>query len=619
VSARFLPFDPNGVTLSGGFMRISFTRFLLAILCVAPLCVSASLAQSNSGLDARRESLKKIIADEWEFELRESPIAATYFGDYRYNDQIDDMSIAATLRQDRAAREYLSRVEAIDTDGFPEQEQLNKALFARKLQQTIADNELKEYEMPLDQFNGAHLGLAQFPAVVPTDSAKNFDDYLTRLHQIPRAVDQIIDAARQGEKDKLMPPKFVLEEVAKQCDGIASAAGESSAFALPLKKFPAVVNPADQKRLHDATIAAIDTEVRPAFAKLAKFVRQDYEPYGRTEPGIWALPDGDARYRAAVREMTTTDMTPEQIYELGMSEVKSTEAQMTVIAKQQGYPDWKSYAAEIMNNPKLRATSREQILDTYRQYVAQMRPKLPELFGLLPKASVEVVPVEDYREKEAAAAFYFQGTPDGSRPGKVYVNTGDFKDRELPEIEATAYHEGIPGHHMQLSIQQELPALPPFRQHASYTAYIEGWGLYAERLGKDVGFYQDPNDEFERLASELFRAARLVEDTGVHYKRWSRDQMVQFFKENSLETGDDLQAEVDRYISYPGQALSYKIGQLKILELRKRAEDQLGGKFDIRAFHDEILSGGALPLDVLDTRTNAWIESVKSGKTATGQ
>jgi uncharacterized protein (DUF885 family) len=247
-----------------------------------------------------------------------------------------------------------------------------------------------------------------------------------------------------------------------------------------------------------------------------------------------------------------------------------------------------------------------------------MKPKLPQLFGLLPKANLEVVPVETFREKEAAAASYFQGTPDGSRPGKVYVNTGDFEHRELPEIEATAYHEGIPGHHMQLSIQQELPELPPFRQHASYTAYVEGWALYAERLGKEVGFYQDPSSDFERLASELFRAARLVEDTGVHYKHWTRDQMVQFFKDHSMETGDDLQAETDRYISWPAQALSYKIGQLNILGLRQRAQQQLGDKFDIRAFHDEILSGGALPLDVLDARTNNWIASVKAGASATG-
>jgi uncharacterized protein (DUF885 family) len=600
-------------------MRSRFTASLLAVLWIFPFCAARGLAQSNSSLDARRDALKKLLAEEWEFELHESPMAATYYGDNRFDDKIDDLSIAETLRQDKAERDFLARLEAIDSTDFPEQEQLNKALLARKIRQGIDDDTLKTYEMPLDQFNGVHLALAQLPAVVPTGSTKNFEDYLARLHEIPRAIDQVIDVTRQGQKDKLMPPKFVLEEVAKQCDEIAAAAGDSSAFAEPTRKFPDAVAAADRKRLHDAIVAAIDTEIRPAYAKLAKFVRVDYEPSGRNDPGLWALPDGDARYRAAVREMTTTDMTPEQIYELGMSEVKSTEAQMTVIAKRQGYPDWKSYAAAITDNPKLRATSREQILDTYRGYVAQMRPKLTQLFGLLPKAGLEVVPVEAYREKEAAAASYSVGTPDGSRPGRVYVNTGDFEHRELPEIEATAYHEGIPGHHMQLSIQQELPELPPFRQHASYTAYVEGWGLYAERLGKDVGFYSDPNDDFERLASELLRSSRLVEDTGVHYKRWTRDQMVQFFQDHSLETGDDLQAEVDRYISYPAQALSYKIGQLKILELRKRAQDQLGDKFDIRAFHDEILRGGALPLDVLDSRTNEWIAAVKSGKAANGR
>jgi uncharacterized protein (DUF885 family) len=593
--------------------------FLLAVACVAFFCMAAAPPQTPAGLDARRDALKKLIAEEWEYEMRESPLAATIYGDYRYNDKLDDLSIAEVLRQDQADHQFLARLEAIDTTGFPEQEQLNKTLLARKLRQSIQDTALKTYEMPLDQFNGIQLALAQIPTSIPTASTKDFDDYLARLRQIPRALDQVIEVARAGEKDKLMPPKFLLAQVATQCDSIAAAAGDASAFAAPLRKFTSAVPAADQKRLHDAILSAIDTEVRPAYAKLAKFVRDDYAPHGRTEPGIWSLPDGDARYRAAVRELTTTDMTPQQLYDLGMAEVKQWEAQMNVIAKQQGYADWKAYATELQTNPKYRATSRDEILNTYRRYVDQMRPKLPELFGLLPKARLEVVPIEAYREKESAAAFYMVGTPDGSRPGKVYVNTGDYEHRELPEIEATAYHEGIPGHHMQLSIQQELPGLPPFRQHAGYDAYIEGWALYAERLGKEIGFYQDPASDFERLASELFRAARLVEDTGVHYKHWTREQMVQFFQDNSMETGEDLQAEVDRYIVWPGQALSYKTGQLKILELRKRAQDQLGDKFDIRAFHDEILSGGALPLDVLDARVNAWIDSVKSGKDASGR
>jgi uncharacterized protein (DUF885 family) len=607
-------------------MRLKCFGFFVAAVCSA-LAVGgatngqtdASRAPTPASRDARSEALKKLIAEEWEFELRESPLAATVYGDYRYNDKLDDFSVAEVLRQDKASRDFLARLDAIDASGLPEQEQLNKTLLERKLRQGIEDTELKDYEMPLDQFTGSHLTLAQIPSEVPTDTSKQYEDYLTRLHQIPGAIDQIIEVARLGEKDKLMPPKFVLGLVAKQCDSIGTAAGEASAFAAPIQKFPASVPSEDQRRLHDAIVKAIDTEVRPAFVKLGKFVREEYEPNGRNDPGLWALPDGDARYRAAVREMTTTDMTPEQIYDLGLAQVKESETQMTAIAKQQGFPDWKSYAVSIQNDPKLKATSRDEILNAYRRYIAQMEPKLPQLFGLLPKAKLEVVPVEAYREKEAAAASYHVGTPDGSRPGKVYVDTGDFEHRELPEIEAIAYHEGVPGHHLQLSIQQELPELPPFRQHSFYTAYMEGWALYAERLGKEIGFYQDPASDFERLASEQFRASRLVEDTGVHYKRWARDQMVQFFRDHSLETGDDLQAEIDRYIAWPGQALSYKVGQLKILELRKRAQDQLGDKFDIRAFHDEMVSGGAMPLDVLDARTNSWIASVKSGSAREAQ
>jgi uncharacterized protein (DUF885 family) len=606
-------------------MRDRITGFLLVMIASAFVIGGAASGQTDSGrapapasLDVRRAALNKVIADEWEYQMRENPLSASFYGDYRYNDKLGDFSLAEVERQVAASKNFLARLDAIDATGLSEQEQLNKALLARELRQGLEDTALKNFEMPLDQFNGIHLDLAQLSAIAPADTTKHYEDYLARLHQIPGALDQIIEVARLGEKDKLMPPKFVLEEVAKQCDSIAAPEGEASPFGAPLQNFPAAIGPGDRKRLHDEIVKAIDTEVRPAYRKLSKFVTEEYAPEGRTEPGLWSLPDGEARYRFAIREMTTTDMTPEAIYELGMAQVKETEAEMTVLAKQQGFPDWKSYAAEIMSNPKLKASSRDEILNAYRGYIAQMQPKLPQLFGLLPKAKLEVVAVEAYREKEDAAARYFEGTPDGSRPGRVHVNTGDFQDRELPEMESTAYHEGVPGHHMQLSIQQELPDLPPFRQHADYTAFVEGWALYAERLGKEIGFYQDPNNDFERLASELLRASRLVEDTGVHYKRWTRDRMVQFFKDNSLETGDDLQAEVDRYISYPGQALAYKIGQLKILELRKRAQDQLGDKFDIRAFHDEILNGGALPLDVLDARTNSWIASVKAGTTKQG-
>jgi uncharacterized protein (DUF885 family) len=327
---------------------------------------------------------------------------------------------------------------------------------------------------------------------------------------------------------------------------------------------------------------------------------------------MWALPDGDTRYRFAIQRLTTTNLDPETIHQLGLQEVARIESEQLAIAKKLGFSDLKSFSAAAKKNPKLIPTSGDQILETYRRYIAQMQPELPKLFGLLPKTKVEVRPVQPFREKEAAAADYSQGTPDGSRPGIIYVNTGDYQHRSLLSAESTAYHEGIPGHHMQIAIAQTLPELPPFRQQAFYSAYQEGWALYAERLGKEIGFYQDPYSDFGRLSDELLRAVRLVLDTGVHSKHWTRQQMVDYFHEHTSQDEPDVQAETDRYIAWPGQALGYKLGQLDILRLRGMAQKELGSKYDIRAFHDEILNGGALPLDVLDARVDGWIAEQKA-------
>jgi uncharacterized protein (DUF885 family) len=321
--------------------------------------------------------------------------------------------------------------------------------------------------------------------------------------------------------------------------------------------------------------------------------------------------NGEAIARIAIHQNTTTDMDPAAIHELGLKEVARIESEQLAIAKKLGFADLKSFRASLPTNPKLTPTSGQQILDTYKHYIAQMQVELPKLFGLLPKTAVEVRPTQPFREKEAASADYSQGTPDGSRPGIVYVNTSNYQHRSLISAESTSYHEGVPGHHMQISIAQTLPELPTFRQQAGYTAYVEGWALYSERLGKDIGFYQDPYSDFGRLSDELLRAARLVLDTGVHYKHWNRQQMLDFFHAHTSEDEPDIQAETDRYIAVPGQALAYKLGQLKILELRERAKTELGSKYDIRAFHDEILNGGALPLDVLDARVTAWIAAQK--------
>jgi len=365
-------------------------------------------------------------------------------------------------------------------------------------------------------------------------------------------------------------------------------------------------------RLHDTIVTAVDHEVRPAYTKLANFITTEYAPKGRMEPGLWSLPEGDARYRFAVRQMTTTEMNPEDIHQLGLKEVARIESEQLAIAKKLNFPELKSFRSYLKTDSKLIPTSREQILETYRRYIAQMQLQLPKLFELLPKTSVEVRPMQGYLEKQAALAQYNPGTPDGSRPGVVYVNTGDFQHRSLLRAESTAYHEGVPGHHLQMSIAQTLSDLPPFRQQGGYDAFQEGWALYAERLGKDVGFYQDPYSDYGRLTSEIVRAIRLVIDTGVHYKHWTRQQMVDYLREHSSEDEPDLQAEVDRCIATPAQALAYKLGELEITKLRTIAQAELGSKYDVRAFHDEILNGGALPLDILDARVRNWIAAKKA-------
>lgn len=581
---------------------------LLSVACVASAHAAAAEASPNV------KALNALLAEQWQHTLETSPEFATILGDLRYNDRWSDASLAKQQAEYAKTKDFLTRFQAIDTSGFSEEDKLNQQLMVRQLQDSLKAHDLKIDEMPLEQMSGVHLRLAGFVSSIPFNSTKEYDDYLARLKTVPKLFDQVTDVARQGMKDGMMPPKYLLEKVVVQIDSIAKPAGMDNVFAEPLKHFPKSVSAADQKRLHDAILAAIDQQVRPAYQKLGQFVAKDYAPHGRTEPGVWQLPNGDAIYRFQAEQMTTTKETPERIHEIGLSEVKRIEDEMTAIAKSQGFKDLASFRESLKTNPKTHATSREDILNRYRTYIAGMQPELPKLFGLLPKTQVQVVPVEAFREKEAAAAEYQQGTPDGSRPGKVFVNTGDFANRSVLTIESTAYHEGVPGHHMQISIAQTLPGLPPFRQQAGYNAYIEGWALYAERLGKDIGFYKDPLSDYGRLVDELLRADRLVLDTGVHYKHWSRQQMVDFFHQHSSEDEPDVQAETDRYITWPGQALAYKMGQLKILELRERAKKELGDKFDIRSFHDEILGGGALPLDVLEARTDAWIADVKAGK-----
>ncbi|HAV4512149.1 TPA: DUF885 family protein [Acinetobacter baumannii] len=556
--------------------------------------------------------LNQLLQEQWEYTLKNSPETATVLGDLRYNDRWTEISKTQIEKDKKTTQNFLKRFEAIDSTGFSATDQLNKDLMIYQLKETLKNYDLKLYEMPFNQMWGLHLQFPGFISSITFDNVKQYQDYTARLKQIPLILDQGIQLAKQGQKDGLIPPKYLLEKVAKQIDSIATPAGADSVFASPLKQFPSNISKAEQERLSREILQAIDQNVRPAYQKLGTFIQKDYLPYGRQHEGIWSLPNGDELYRFYVENNTTTSESPETIHQLGLKEVARIEAEMLKIAKAQGFNDLKSFQQSLKTNPAVFPKSREEILEIYRGYIAQMQPELPKLFGLLPKNKVEVLPVEQYREKEAAGAEYHQGTPDGSRPGQVYVNTGDFSERSKISMEATAYHEAIPGHHMQIDIAQNLPNLPMFRKQPNHTAYIEGWALYAEQLGKDVGFYKDPLSDYGRLSSELFRACRLVVDTGVHYKKWTRQQMIDFMREHSALDEPDIQAEADRYIAIPAQALAYKMGQLKILELRELAKQELGDRFDIKAFHDMVLNAGTLPLNILDARIKNWIKEQKA-------
>jgi uncharacterized protein (DUF885 family) len=461
--------------------------------------------------------------------------------------------------------------------------------------------------MPINQQNGVHTGLADLPLSMPFDSVKHYEDYIARLHQIPRVLSQTTEVLRAGMKDKLMPVRFLLEKLPVQCEGII----DSDPFLLPTKKYPASISRGDQVRLTQQITDAVNSDVIPAYKSFAAFLRTEYAPHGRTTLAVISLPGGDKLYRNDIYGRTTTHMSPEEIHQLGLREVDRIESEMTVIAKKEGFADLASFQASLKTNPQYIPTSQEQILEDFRRYIAQMEPKLPELFTLLPNVPVTVEAIPSFQA--AAATHYMIGTADGRRPGRVVVATSNFAERSLILDEAIAYHEGIPGHHMQLSVQSRLTDLPKFRLHGlGFNAYIEGWGLYAEQLGKDVGFYQDPVSDYGRLSSELFRAVRLVVDTGIHSKGWTRDQVVDFFRKSGAADEPTIQSETDRYIAWPAQALSYKIGQLKFRELRERAQKELGPKFNIRTFHDEMVNGGTLPLDLLDARTDKWIAQQKS-------
>jgi uncharacterized protein (DUF885 family) len=556
--------------------------------------------------------LQQLLNDEWEFRLKEDPLFATDVGDHRYDDRLPSVTEADYQRRLDQARSFLDQSGEIDRAQLSRSDQLNLDIFRRVKQDDIAELEYRSYLMPIDRMGGFQTNFAELPNFLAFESAQDYENFIARLRGFKEYVAQYIDLMRAGIRSGYMPPTVALNSVADSIQPhLIEAATQSLLFA-PFNKFPGTINAAQQKDLTDRARKAIETSVTPAYRSLMQFVTDEYLPAARSDIAASSLPNGQAFYEHRVRLFTSLNLTPQQVHDTGLSEVKRIRAEMEAIIKKVEFKgSFKDFVEFLRTDPRFYVSTPDALMKEVSFILKKMDGELPKLFKTLPRMPYGIRPVPDYAAPSTTTAYYFQPAGDGTRAGFYYVNTYNLKARPLYELEALSLHEAVPGHHLQIALQQELENIPIFRRFTGFTAFVEGWGLYAERLGLEVGFYQDPYNDFGRLTYEMWRACRLVVDTGLHTLGWSRQRAIDFMADNTALTLLNISNEVDRYISMPGQAVAYKTGELRIRELRSIAEHELGSKFDVREFHEVLLRDGAVPLDVLEKIVKSWIEEVK--------
>ena len=588
-----------------------------ALFCLlAPILATSgrAAAATEATQPSEAQRLAALFDAYFEDYLVLNPVLATSIGDPRYNDRFE-ISITPEwrARAEKLERDYLGKLETIDAGQLSGQDLLSYEIFKSARESEIEGFRFPSHLIPLNQFYSvpnffAQLGSGQ--GIQPFKTVKDYDDFLKRMDGFAAWTDQAIANMREGIAKGYTQPKILMERTLPQLEAQIAAKPEDSLFWGPITKMPAEFPAAERERLSAAYAAAISTKILPSYRRLHDFVRDEYLPKARTSVGLDALPDGQAWHAYNVREITTTDYTPAQIHEIGLAEVARIHGEMRGVMKKVGFEgDLSAFLDYLQEDPKFFWDTREQLVQGYVDIKNRVDPRLPDLFEILPKADYEVRAVEPFREKSAAGGMYQAASLDGSRPGIFYANAYDLKARPKWAMEALSLHEGNPGHHFQITIQREQKDLPKFRRFGGYTAYSEGWGLYAESLGTELGMYTDPYQYFGMLEAELWRAIRLVVDTGLHSKGWSREQVLDYMTANSSAAEARRVSEAERYIAIPGQALAYKIGQIKIRELRTRAEKALGPKFDVRAFHTAVLADGALPLHVLEAKVDRWIEA----------
>ena len=600
------------------------TRFLIAAASLALVPLSQAQPQTDferactqlaTAKQTDAERLHALFKLDWEHTLRDNPERATDVGFPGLNDRWSDVSVEAVERRKRELQSPLKVMKSIKRDKLGAEDQLNFDLFKYDLDQSIAGLKFPAELMPLTQLNGVQQDVAQTLQLAPRNMVKDYEDMIARLKAVPTLIEQNLVLLRKGLAAGITPPAITLRDVPQQVTNQMEADPAKNALLGLFKEFPPEISEADRLRLRAAAASAVKERVIPAYGKLHDFLVKEYLPGARASIALSELPDGKAWYAHNVRVSTTTAMTPEQIHELGLSEVKRIRGEMDHVIAESGFKGgFNEFLVFLRTDPRFYYTNAADLLRGYRDICKRIDPELAHMFGRLPRLTYGVAQVPSYAEKSQTTAYYQPGAPNAGRAGLYYANTFALNTRPIWEMEALSLHESVPGHHFQIALAQEMADVPEFRKHGGHTAFVEGWGLYAESLGYEMGFYKDPYAKFGQLVYEMWRAIRLVVDTGMHTKGWTRQQAIDYFLANAAKNEHDVTVEVDRYIVWPGQALAYKIGQLKIRELRTYATKELGAKFDVRAFHDQVLDTGSLPLATLEERIKAWVVERKAVK-----
>jgi uncharacterized protein (DUF885 family) len=583
------------------------TAVLTFILLTASMAVAQVLASSDAA-----KKLHALFEEDWQWGLQQFPESATLLGDNRYNDRLTDLSPGAIARRKAHEREMLGRIEKISRADLSGQDVISYDLFLLNKKLNVEGERFPTEYMPIDQMNGLQISFGQLAAATPFRNAKDYEDYLARLAAFPRHVDQVIALMNRGIETRWVQPAVPLRSLAGQIEGQITDDPTKSPLYKAFDSFPQGVSETDRARLGAAGKRVIADSFMPAMKKLGEFIRRTYLPAARAEVGASALPEGDAFYQYTIRRHTTTDLTAREIHEIGVGEVARIRKEMEGIIEKVGFKgSFQEFLTFLRTDPRFYYTRAEDLVAGYALISKRADGKLPEMFRELPRTPYGIRVIPDYEAPAQTTAYYQPGAADGSRAGLYMINTYKLETRPKYEMEALSLHEAVPGHHLQIARAQELGGLPDFRRNAGYTAYVEGWGLYAESLGGEMGFYTNPYSKFGQLTYEMWRACRLVVDTGMHASGWTRRQAIDFMKENTAKTENDIIVEVDRYIVWPGQALAYKLGELKIKELRARASRELGARFDLRKFHNALLDDGPLPLDLLEKRIDNWVAEQK--------